>query len=84
MSLLKPIALAVIASLIATPAVAEPEGNPAAKLSLTPKTPQVRTGTKVRQSEKLSGTFPLIVLATAGIIGLAVALGSHDSKSASM
>ena len=84
MSLLKPVALAVIASLIATPATAEPAANPAAKLSLTPKAPAVRTATKVRESEKLRGTFPLIVIGTAVIIGLAVAMGSHDHKAASM
>jgi hypothetical protein len=84
MSLLKPVALAVIASLLASPAAAEAEPNPAAKLSLTPKAPAVRTGTKVRESEKLTGTFPLILLGTAAIIGLAVAMGSHDHKSASM
>ena len=84
MSLLKPVALAVIASLLASPAAAEPEANPAAKLSLTPKAPTVRTGTKVRESEKLTGTFPLILLGTAAIIGLAVAMGSHDHKTASM
>ena len=85
MSLLKPLALAVIASLIATPATAEPAANPAAKLSLTPKAPAVRTPSKVRESEKLSGTtFPLILLGTAVIIGLAVAMGNHDHKAASM
>jgi hypothetical protein len=84
MSLLKPIALAVIASLLATPATAEPAANPAAKLSLTPKAGADRTGSKVRETDKLTGTFPLILLGTAAIIGLAVAMGSHDSKPASM
>jgi hypothetical protein len=84
MSLLKPVALAVLASLIATPAAAEPAANPAAKLSLTPKAPAVRTPTEVRKSEKFGGTFTLIVLGTAAIVGLAVAMGSHDNKAASM
>ncbi|HEY7806295.1 MAG TPA: hypothetical protein VIC34_03765 [Croceibacterium sp.] len=84
MSLLKPVALAVIASLLATPATAEPAANPAAKLSLTPKAQPARTGSKVKQSEKLTGTFPLILLATAAIVGLAVAMGNHDSKASSM
>jgi len=84
MSLLKPIALAVIASLIASPAAAERAANPAAKLSLTPKAPAVRTGSKVRHSEKLAGTFPLILLGTAAVVGLAVAMGSNDHKAASM
>jgi hypothetical protein len=84
MSILKPVALAVMASLIATPAAAKPATNPAAKLTLTPKAPAVRTPTPVRKSEKLGGSFALIVLGTAAIVGLAVAMGSHDSKSASM
>lgn len=84
MSLLKPVALAVIASLLATPATAEPAANPAAKLSLTPKAQPARTGSKVKQSEKLTGTFPLILLATAAVVGLAVAMGNHDSKASSM
>jgi len=84
MSLLKPVALAVIASLLATPATAEPAANPAAKLSLTPKAQPARTGSKVKESEKLTGTFPLILLATAAIVGLAVAMGNHDNKASSM
>ena len=84
MSLLKPVALAVIASLLATPATAEPVANPAAKLSLTPKAQPARTGSRVKESEKLTGTFPLILLATAAIVGLAVAMGSHDNKASSM
>ena len=86
MSLLKPIALAVIASLIASPATAEPAANPAAKLSLTPKAQPARTATKVHESEKLAGagTFTLIAIGTAAIIGLAIALGTNDHKAASM
>jgi hypothetical protein len=84
MSLLKPIALAVIASLVATPALAEPAANPAAKLSLTPKAQPARTASKVRQSDKLVGTFPLILLGTAAIVGVAVLLGTNDHKAASM
>lgn len=82
MSLLKPVATAVIASLLSTPAVAE-QANPAAKLSLTPKAQPVRTASKVRKSEKLAGTLPLIVVGTAAVVGAAILLGKNDSTPAS-
>lgn len=84
MSLLKPVAIAVIASLLAAPAYAEPS-NPAAKLSLTPKAQPTRKSSKVRESENLKGgTIPLIAIGAAAVVGAAFLLGNNDSKPASM
>src|SRR5688572_9900822 len=55
MSLLRPIAIAIIASMLAAPAYAEP-ANPAAKLSLTPRGEPVRTPSKPREADRLTGT----------------------------
>jgi len=80
MSLLKPVAIAVIASLLAAPAFAEPP-NPAAKLSLTP----ARESTKVRRIQKLEGSsIPLIAIGAVAVVGAAILLGNNDSKPASM
>ena len=85
MSLLKPIAIAVIASLLATPVYAE-RPNPAAKLSLTPPaTAPDRTPSKVRNGQRIgsTATLPLILVGAAVVIGAAVLLGDNDSMPAS-
>lgn len=83
MSLLRPVALAVIASLLAAPGYAEP-ANPAAKLSLEPKGEPVRTPSKARETAKLTGTsLPLILVGTAAVVGAALLLGKNDSTAAS-
>lgn len=84
MSLLKPIAIAAIASLLAAPVHAE-RPNPAAKLSLTPAaTVPDRTPAKVRNGQKLSGNpLPLILVGAAVVIGAAVLLGDNGSQPAS-
>jgi hypothetical protein len=83
MSLLKPIAVAVIASLLAAPAYAEP-ANPAAKLSLAPGNEPIRAPSPTRKSERLTGAaLPLILLGTAAVVGAALLLGNSDSTPAS-
>ena len=84
MNLLKLLAAAIVASLLATPGYAEP-ANAAGKLSLASKAQPAGTPADERSEARApkSTTLPLIALGTAAIVGLAVLLGNSDSKPAS-
>lgn len=84
MNLLKVVATAAVASLLATPGYAEP-ANPAGKLSLASKAQPAGTPANARSNVKSpkSSTLPLIAIGTALVVGAALLLGNSDSKPAS-
>lgn len=83
MRLFKPLTVAALVSLLASPVLGEAR-NPAAKLSLDSSGTDRSASKVAKKNSALGGTgLVLLGLGVAGAVGLAVALGSGDSSPAS-